>query len=165
MQLRYLILAGLLLAACAPISQPANESSATTEPNHTLSPTSEVVTETPELPTPHGLTLVEPTRLPETAAIPPELWEKIAADLEARTSANRADFTISRAEAIIWNDGSLGCPQPGVFYTQALVDGYRVVVDWNGQQFDYHAATSGFFMLCERSRPGFQNNPPPTSTP
>lgn len=165
MQLRHLMIAGLFLAACAPIALPANEPSATAEPGRTLSPANGAVTKTPGSPTPQGPALVEPTRPPETAAIPPELWDKIVADLETRTSANRTDFTILRAEAVIWNDGSLGCPQPGVFYTQALVDGYRVVVDWNGQQFDYHAAASGFFVLCERSRPGFQNNPPPTFAP
>ena len=28
-----------------------------------------------------------------------------------------------RAESVVWNDGSLGCPAPGMDYTQALING------------------------------------------
>ena len=63
------------------------------------------------------------------------------------------------AEPKTWNDGSLGCPQPGQLYTQALVPGYQVILDANGKQMDYRATESGDVKLCEnpegrRLRPG-----------
>jgi hypothetical protein len=57
------------------------------------------------------------------------------------------------AEERQWSDGALGCPEPGQAYTQAIVDGYQVIIDHNGQSFDYHASASGFFKLCTGFRP------------
>ena len=54
-----------------------------------------------------------------------------------------------RAEAVVWNDGSLGCPQPGEFYIQILVNGYWVISQVEGVEYDYRANDSGFFTLCE----------------
>jgi hypothetical protein len=36
---------------------------------------------------------------------------------------------VVQAEAVTWPDGALGCPEPGIVYTQALVPGYWVVVE------------------------------------
>ena len=58
------------------------------------------------------------------------------------------------AEAVTWNDGSLGCPEPGMFYTQALVPGYRVVVEIDGEQLAFHGDSSGDFRFCEDPQPG-----------
>jgi hypothetical protein len=64
-----------------------------------------------------------------------------------------ADVTVVSAEPVTWGDGSLGCPQPGVMYTQALVDGYRVVVEAGGEQLDYRVG-NGQVRLCEGFEPG-----------
>jgi hypothetical protein len=48
-----------------------------------------------------------------------------------------------------WSDGSLGCPEPDMMYTQALVDGYQVIVEANGTQLDYRGSGPGQFRLCE----------------
>ena len=48
-----------------------------------------------------------------------------------------------------WSDGSLGCPEPGMMYTQALVDGYQVIVEANGTQLDYRGSGPGQFRVCE----------------
>jgi hypothetical protein len=71
-------------------------------------------------------------------------------------------ITITRAEAIVWNDGSLGCPQPGEVYTQATVPGYWIVLEVNGRAYDYHAAENGYFILCQNSQP---LSPPVVGTP
>ena len=52
-----------------------------------------------------------------------------------------------------WPDGSLGCPQPGQVYTQALVDGYHVVLDADGDELDYRVGSGGSFNLCENGLP------------
>ena len=59
---------------------------------------------------------------------------------------------IVRAEAVVWNDGSLGCPEPGMEYAQALTNGYWVVVSAAGQTYDFHAGRDGTFRLCPQGR-------------
>lgn len=97
-------------------------------------------------------TVDEPDETPVVGEVPQQLLDEIMADLEKRTGASRSAFTIQRAEAVEWNDGSLGCPQPGQVYTQAIVPGYRVVIEHQGMDYDYHAAESGYFVLCENVR-------------
>jgi hypothetical protein len=58
------------------------------------------------------------------------------------------------AEAVTWTDGSLGCPEPGGMYTQALVDGYQVVVEVDGQEYDYRVGRGTDVRLCENAPPG-----------
>ncbi|MBI3156766.1 MAG: hypothetical protein HYZ20_15360 [Burkholderiales bacterium] len=48
----------------------------------------------------------------------------------------------------VWSDGSLGCPQPGMMYTQALVPGWRVVVGDGAREWVYHASRAGAWLHC-----------------
>jgi hypothetical protein len=87
-----------------------------------------------------------------TGEVPESLLNKIVDDLVARTGADRQSIEVVRAEAVVWNDGSLGCPQPGMEYTQMLVDGYWVVLRAGGQDYDFRATQAGYFILCEGSQ-------------
>ena len=69
---------------------------------------------------------------------------------------DREQLVIVRAESVVWNDGSLGCPEPGILYTQALVNGYWVVIDAAGQKYDFRVGSGGSFRLC----PPGQGQPP-----
>jgi hypothetical protein len=84
-----------------------------------------------------------------TGEVPEELLGAIVDDLMERVNAARGAVEVQRAEAVVWRDGSLGCPQPGMMYTQALVNGYRVVLSYDGKTYDYHASENGYFFLCE----------------
>jgi hypothetical protein len=59
----------------------------------------------------------------------------------------------------VWNDGSLGCPQPGEFYIQILINGHWVVLQVEGVEYDYRVSDSGHFILCEGK------GMPPITTP
>jgi hypothetical protein len=63
---------------------------------------------------------------------------------------------IVRAESALWNDGSLGCPEPGMVYTQAVVNGYWVVIKAAGKTYDFRVGPRGSFRLC----PPGQGRPP-----
>lgn len=56
------------------------------------------------------------------------------------------------AESVTWSDGSLGCPQPDVLYTQALVPGYRIRLRGPDGEMDYHASARGALVLCPVGR-------------
>lgn len=75
-------------------------------------------------------------------------WQAILDDLAGRQVAGTP--TVVSAEAITWPDSSLGCPSPGVMYTQALVDGMRVVVEAGGARYDYRFGSDDKPKLCQR---------------
>jgi hypothetical protein len=70
----------------------------------------------------------------------------ILADVAQRTDGAAPSAVASTP--VTWRDGSLGCPEAGMMYTQALVPGYRVSVEAGGQHFEYHASRAGHFVLC-----------------
>ena len=102
----------------------------------------------------------EPERVPEpiassavTGETPPDLLSQIIADAADRAGVADSEVTVIRDEFAIWNDGSLGCPEPGLMYTQALVDGYWIVVAIGEFEYDYRVGAGGYFKLCSRPLP------------
>jgi hypothetical protein len=61
-------------------------------------------------------------------------------------------LTVQSAQRVTWRDGSLGCPEPQMQYTQALVPGWRVILRVGDTTYDYHAAANGHLILCPRER-------------
>ena len=98
------------------------------------------------------------TKTPETvppaegvasvSEVPASILNPIADDAAVKSGASRDEIAVLRAESVVWNDGSLGCPEPGVTYTDAPVDGYWVELDAAGEKFDYRATASGYFRRC-----------------
>lgn len=80
--------------------------------------------------------------------LPAALRQSVLADAAQRSGVPEKSLRIKSVEAVTWPDGSLGCPQPGAVYTQALVPGYRIVIEANGTEYPYHAAEQGRFELC-----------------
>jgi hypothetical protein len=66
-----------------------------------------------------------------------------------RGDASSLEFT---SEDVTWSDGSLGCPRPGLMYTQALVPGWRLVVRHDGRERIYHASRRGQWLQCPAGR-------------
>jgi len=80
--------------------------------------------------------------------IPDAVWAAILADLEHQIGGPSEPEVVS-AEAVTWNDGSLGCPEAGQAYTQALVDGYQVILEVDGERYDYRVGSGASVRLCE----------------
>jgi hypothetical protein len=92
---------------------------------------------------------VPPSDPPIVGEVPDEILVRIREDLAARVRAEVTGAVVVVAEQRVWNDGSLGCPQPGSFYTQALVPGYQVILELDGQRYDYRSGRGGTVKLCE----------------
>lgn len=86
---------------------------------------------------------------PVVGEVPIELMDMLIADLVERQGVSPSSIEVIRAEAVVWNDGSLGCPKPGVVYTQSLVNGYWVVIQAEGVDYDYRVSDTGYFLLCD----------------
>jgi hypothetical protein len=88
--------------------------------------------------------------------VPQAILEAILKEVAALARVGPDQVAIARAESVVWSDGSLGCPEPGMAYTQALVNGYWVVIDAAGQRYDFRVDSRGNFRLC----PPGQGHPP-----
>jgi hypothetical protein len=109
-----------------------------------------------------GLPIVAPPATPVPTApggtpamqgrVPQEILEPILKEAAALANVAREQLVILRAEPAVWNDGSLGCPEPGMVYTQALVNGYWVVIDAAGEKYDFRVGRGSSFRLCPAGR-------------
>ncbi len=106
--------------------------------------------EQPEAPDPPP----EPDPMPPPAetAPGPDLVAAAVQDAAQRTGVDPGNIEVRIAEPVTWPDGSLGCPQPGMMYTQALVPGYRIVVEAAGEDLHYHAANGALPAFCAEPR-------------
>lgn len=88
-----------------------------------------------------------------------DVAEAIRAHAE-RMGVDPDDVTVAGFAEVTWSDGSLGCPQPGMMYTQALVSGYQLVLEVDGRLASYHAAAGRGFAYCATPvRPAQVSNP------
>lgn len=87
------------------------------------------------------------------AAVPRELRRAVVADAAKRFGVAESAVVLTRAEQVTWNDGSLGCPEPGRMYTQSLIAGYRVVAKTTEGELPYHTDARAFVVSCGSSRP------------
>ena len=101
--------------------------------------------------------------LPEPGVRTPRLQNVVQAaraDAAQRSGSAPGDLTLILAEPVTWADSSLGCPRPGLLYTQSLVPGYRVQLRLRNEVLDYHASERGGLVLCP---PGLSKQPAPDS--
>ena len=61
-------------------------------------------------------------------------------DLAERFDLNHLTIKISAIEKVEWSDSSLGNPEPGMFYTQVITPGSRLVLESNGATYTYHTS-------------------------
>lgn len=90
--------------------------------------------------------------VPDAVAARADVQQAVA-DEAARTGAPASAVELIGYADVTWSDGSLGCPQPGMMYTQALVDGRQLVLAVDGQLASYHAALNGPFTYCSAPVP------------
>jgi hypothetical protein len=99
------------------------------------------------------------TSMAPIGEVPGDLLDAIVNDAAERAGIQRDEVEVLTAESVTWNDGSLGCPEPGMMYTQALVPGYRVVVEAGGEEMHFHASERGSFRFCENPKPPMDVSP------
>lgn len=77
-------------------------------------------------------------------------------DVVDRAGVARDEVLVTETELVTWPDGSLGCPEPDTMYTQALVEGYRIVLEVDGESYAYHGASGQ-----QATDPAFCSDPQP----
>jgi hypothetical protein len=92
-----------------------------------------------------------PPKTPPT--LPADPVEQAKADLAKRLSVDAGEVTVVSAAEVTWRDGSLGCPQKGMYYTQALIPGFRTILKVAGTEYHYHSGSGRAPFLCENPQP------------
>jgi hypothetical protein len=95
-----------------------------------------------------------PSGAPSTGEVPEAVLQAIQQQLAIDVpGVDLSASTTVTSEAVEWPDGSLGCPEPGMFYTQVITPGYHVVISVDGVEYDYRATDAGQVRLCQAPGP------------
>ena len=141
----------MALAACGGGNDPSDVPDSTLDTTSPPSTTASDETPATTVPAP-------PSPAPSDEPVVAAAIDDLADHLDIPTS----DIILVSFERVTWNDGSLGCPQPGMAYTQALVDGSRTILEVDGVTYAYHAGQDDDPFLCDR--PGLKPGPDPSIT-
>lgn len=87
---------------------------------------------------------------PESHLAP--MVEAALAAAAEKTGLPRSELNVVSSASVVWADGSIGCPEPGMNYTMALVPGYQIIIEARGETLDYHATDRGYLILCPPGR-------------
>lgn len=83
-----------------------------------------------------------------TISLAATITDPIIAEIAGLAGVPIDGVTLVSAEAVTFPDGSLGCPEPGMAYTQVVTDGYKVVATASGKTYDYRGTVAGTFRRC-----------------
>jgi hypothetical protein len=93
---------------------------------------------------------VEPTDDTTPGPAPSSVAAAAVSDLAGTLGVDEASVEVMSEEEVTWRDGSLGCAQKGMSYTQALVEGTRIVLRVDGTDYEYHASGTRPPFHCPR---------------
>ena len=152
-----LIAGALLTVSCGSGQEPVDTgaqgsgtggTSDATEPAETTTPPT-TLSASPLTPTgPQTLPPPPPPGGDPAATVPADLMEKVRADAAGRAGVAPSAVQVVSAQVQSWNDGSLGCPEPGMSYIQVMTEGYQIIVSAGGQTLDYRTSDRGAFKVC-----------------
>lgn len=70
-------------------------------------------------------------------------------ELGSRLGIEPDNLQLVGSKSIEFSDGSVGCPDAGYSYTQAIVPGYALLYEVNGTRYPFHVSLDGrFFTDC-----------------
>jgi len=101
--------------------------------------------------------------MPTTNSTPDPIAMQFASqardDLAGRLGISADQISTSSTQAVSWPDSSLGCPQPGMFYSQVVTPGYLILLKAHDKIYEYHASMHTDPFLCENPSPPILGTP------
>lgn len=80
--------------------------------------------------------------------------EQIKQQLAAAIKRPASALTLKSKAEVEWSDGSLGCPRPGMMYTQAIVPGYKLIFSDGSRSYEVHTGKRGTpAVWCDHGQP------------
>src|SRR5262245_59833297 len=94
----------------------------------------------------------KPSQVPASASGAegqPAVVDEAVRTAAAYVSVAPTDVQVQLVEAREWPDSSLGCPRPGLMYSQIVTPGYLIVLQAGGRVLEYHSDARGRVVLCQ----------------
>lgn len=110
------------------------------EPVRGVEPAPPVPAQEPDMPADLSLQAAPGEETPLVAAIK---------DLAEQTGLPPEQINRVSVEAVEWSDTSLGCPQEGYMYAQVITPGYKIILEAEGVQYEYHTDEGTHVVLCQ----------------
>lgn len=126
-----LILIIWMLAACAPTPQPTEQSLL---PNDDSYPNDSYPNQS------------YPNADNSSTQLPVDLTPAVTAAMTALSQTLKlppGQITVISTEAVDWPDGCLGIQKVGVMCTQMIVPGYKIILEVNSEQYEFHTNKDG----------------------
>lgn len=150
----FVFVIAISLSACSSTDVPGapgqTETLPSSSPKTTISPSPLVSVAPMETVLPTDKTSPLPTVTSHPLNIPETHWKSIAAVLTKRGLDPEKSKVVS-AEAVEWPNGAWGCPQKGMIYTDAIEPGMRVIVEADGESYDFRFGRTEVPVLCEKT--------------
>jgi len=73
-------------------------------------------------------------------------------DLARRLGVEESAVGTAAVRRVTWRSGALGCPAPGMSYTDALVPGLLIILQVGEEGYGYHAGQGSEPFYCPRER-------------
>jgi len=101
-------------------------------------------------PTPGDIPTMTPNSTTPATPNLQSLIDKAKNDLAQRLSISITQINVVDAKAVTWSNSSLGCPQPGMVYAEVLTPGCLILLNANGQDYEYHVGKGSEVLYCEK---------------
>jgi hypothetical protein len=101
---------------------------------------------------PIDMTPISPSDLPANLK---DVVNQAISELAEKLNVPSDQIDLISAQAVVWSDSSLGCPQPDMNYLMVLTDGYRIVLAVDDEPYYYHANQRGYGIFCDNPSPPY----------
>jgi hypothetical protein len=154
MRIALIIVLGLLLVACGNATVPAgpiSDSNVTTTPAVEITP---AVTAAPTAEITPGTTLTATGASAVASPVAGSVEAKVAQALSKKTGVDTSKLVLTTKDALDWPDSALGCPAPGMMYSQIVTSGFKLVYSDGAKTYEVHTDRSGNrAVLCQNKQP------------
>jgi hypothetical protein len=84
------------------------------------------------------------------------LVDQAKQDLSHWLGVPLARIKLKSAKAVQWRDSSLGCPKPGMAYLTVITPGYLILLETDGEVYEYHADSTRA-IYCDDPQPPLED--------
>jgi hypothetical protein len=101
-----------------------------------------------------------PSRLPDATTsgspgpfeLPASIVDPVVAEVAHLAGVPADQVVVKSAESLTFPDGGLGCPLPGMVYTQVQVEGFKIIAEVSGKTYDFRGTGPTAFRQCTTPR-------------
>jgi hypothetical protein len=113
----------------------------------------------PVLPAQQEVTETYPTLLTPYDPVIQNLIDLAKADLAGRLAIETTGINILEVSQVTWPDAGLGCQPSGSYSAQVLTPGYRIMLAYGNEVFEYHTNNTTYIIYCKIPNLPVSGNP------